>query len=116
VTDTEGLYVRQVTTEGNYNTSPAWSPDGSLIAYVSRMDGKFQVCVIDPFGIKTRALTSDGNNEDPNWHADGIHLVFSSTGDGNSGIYIVTRDGGPKRKILDGYVRPRNPAWAPPAG
>jgi TolB protein len=113
VTDVEGLNVRRVTSEGSYNTSPAWSPDGSLIAYVSRIDGKFQICVIDPFGVSPRVLTNSGNNEDPSWHADGIHIVFSSTGDGNSGIYIVTRDGGGRRKVLGGLVRPRNPAWAP---
>lgn len=116
VTDAEGLNVRQVTSEGNYNTSPAWSPDGSLIAYVSRIDGKFQICTIDPFGVSTRALTKEGNNEDPYWSADGMHLVFSSTGDGNSGIYMVSRDGGNRRQVVSGFVRPRNPAWSPPRG
>jgi TolB protein len=116
VTDLEGLNVRQVTTEGNYNTSPAWSPDGSLIAYVSRIDGKFQICAIDPFGVSTRALTTDGSNEDPHWSADGMHLVFSSTGGGNSGIYMVSRDGANRRQIVSGLTRPRNPAWSSPRG
>ena len=114
VTDTEGLGVRQVTSEGNYNTSPAWSPDGSLIAFVSRIDGEFQICTVDPFGVSVRVLTSSDNNEDPCWSADGMHLVFSSTGRGKSGIYIMGRDGGDKRKIVDGFTRPRNPAWSPP--
>ncbi len=116
VTDFQGLSVRQVTSEGSYNTSPTWSPDGSLIAYVSRIDGRFQICTVDPFGVTTRVLTGDGSNEDPHWSADGMHLVFSSTGDGNSGIYIITRDGGEKRNILSGLVRPRNPSWSPPLG
>ena len=116
VTDLEGLSVRQVTFEGNYNTSPAWSPDGALIAYVSRIDGKFQICTVDPFGVTSRVLTSSGNNEDPYWSADGMHLVFSSTGDGNSGIYMISKDGGAKRRLIDGFTRPRNPAWSPPRG
>lgn len=116
VTDIEGLGVRQVTFEGNYNTSPAWSPDGSLIAYVSRIDGKFQICTVDPFGVTAKVLTSSGNNEDPYWSADGMHLVFSSTGDGNSGIYMISRNGGQRRKLVDGFTKPRNPAWSPPRG
>jgi TolB protein len=112
VTDTEGLNVRRVTYEGSYNTSPAWSPEGDLIAYVSRVDGRFQICTVDPFGITTRILTEKGSNEDPAWSPDGMHLVFSSTRRGNSGIYIMNKDGSAKRRIIDGMNRPRNPAWA----
>ena len=112
VTDTEGLSTRRVTYEGSYNTSPAWSPEGDLIAYVSRIDGKFQICTVDPFGISTRVLTDTGNNEDPSWSPDGMHIVFSSTRRRNSGIYIMNKDGSAKRRIVDGLEHPRNPAWA----
>jgi TolB protein len=112
VTDAEGLNVRRITYEGSYNTSPAWSPEGDLIAYVSRMNGRFQICTIDPFGVTTNILTEDGSNEDPSWSPDGMHIVFSSTAGGNSGIYIMNRDGSQKHRIIDGLNHPRNPAWA----
>jgi TolB protein len=112
VTDTEGLSARRVTYEGDYNTSPAWSPEGDLIAYVSRIGGRFQICTVDPFGISTRILTDTGSNEDPAWSPDGMHIVFSSTRRGNSGIYIMNKDGSAKRRIVDGLEHPRNPAWA----
>ena len=34
---------RRVTFEGNYNTSPAWSPKGDRIAYARRVGGRFQI-------------------------------------------------------------------------
>lgn len=116
ITDAEGLSERRVTFEGSYNTSPAWSPDGDLIAFVSRIDGRFQVCTVDPFGVATEVLTDTGNNEDPNWSPDGMHIVFSSTRGGNSGIYIMNKDGTGKRRVVDGMRHPRNPAWASKPG
>jgi TolB protein len=112
VTDAEGLSARRVTYEGSYNTSPAWSPDGDLIAYVSKIDGRFQICTVDPFGVTTQILTDTGNNEDPDWSPDGMHIVFSSTRGSDSGIYIMNKDGTGKRRVVDGMRHPRNPAWA----
>jgi TolB protein len=111
VTDTEGARVRRITFEGSYNTSPAWSPEGDLIAYVSRIDGRFQICTVDPFGITMQVLTESGNNEHPAWSPDGMHLVFSSTGGGNSGIYIMNRDGSGRRLIFGGLKDPRDASW-----
>jgi TolB protein len=111
VTDVEGSSARRITYEGSYNTSPAWSPEGDLIAFVSRIDGRFQICTVDPFGITTTILTEEGNNEHPAWSPDGMHLVFSSTAGGNSGIYIMYRDGSGKRRILDGLKDARDATW-----
>lgn len=111
VTDVGASNARRITYEGGYNTSPAWSPEGDLIAFVSRIDGRFQICTVDPFGITTTILTEDGNNEHPAWSPDGMHIVFSSTAGGNSGIYIMNRDGSGKRRIFDGLRNARDASW-----
>jgi TolB protein len=111
ITDLEGSGARRITFEGTYNTSPAWSPEGDLIAFVSRIDGRFQICTVDPFGITTTILTEDGNNEHPGWSPDGMHIVFSSTAGGNSGIYIMNRDGNGKRRVFDGLKNARDASW-----
>jgi TolB protein len=66
---------------------------------------------VDPFGITTTILTESGNNEHPAWSPDGMHIVFSSTGGGNSGIYIMNRDGSGKRRIFGGLKNARDASW-----
>ncbi len=116
VTDIEGISTRRITFEGSYNTSPSWSPQGDLIAFVSRIDGRFQICAVDPFGIDVRVLTDAGNNEDPTWLSDGMHIAYSSTVGGKTGIYIMKRDGSNKKLIYDKLPKPRGPAWAMSVG
>jgi TolB protein len=111
ITDLEGSSARRITYEGSYNTSPAWSPEGDLIAFVSRIDGRFQICTVDPFGVTTTTLTEEGNNEYPGWSPDGMHIVFSSTGGGDSGIYIMNRDGSGKRRVFDRLKNARDASW-----
>ncbi|HKO31189.1 MAG TPA: hypothetical protein VJU54_08625, partial [Nitrospiraceae bacterium] len=90
----DGSNVRRLTFEGNYNAAPAWSPRGNWIAYVCRTQQEYKLCVISPDGQKRMQLTTGpGVDDSPSWSPDGRHLVFSSTADGKSHIYMIDADG-----------------------
>ena len=100
-----------------YNSSPAWSPMGDMIAF-SGLDnpfGKksyFDIFLIDPNATKIERLTIDsGNNEDPCWSADGRHLVYSSTRNKGSDIYMIHNDGTGERRLTTGY-KCYSPSWS----
>jgi len=49
------------------NESPAFSPNGRHIAFVSTRNGKAQIFTIDRDGQHLRQITREGNNGFPNW-------------------------------------------------
>ena len=51
--DAEGSNIRRITTEGSYHDSPAWSPDGMRMAYVSRIEDRFDIYV---FNLKSNDI------------------------------------------------------------
>lgn len=104
IMDIDGTDVRRLTFEGSYNTSPSWSPKGDLVAYASKENGRFQICITDLSGEFKLSLTQEGNNENPSWSPDGLHLVYSST----DGIYVMHWDGSGKKKIAGGT----SPSWS----
>jgi TolB protein len=112
IMDADGANLRRLTYQGNYNTSPAWSPKGDKIAFVSRINGKFQVCTIDITGDNFAQLTYEGDNEDPSWSPDGLHLVFSSDRAAGSQIWRMHWDGS-GQQALTGGVSYYMPAWGP---
>ena len=63
------------------DTDPAWSPDGSRIAFTSDRDGSSQVYVMDADGRYPMELTSDYVNDKPVWLLDGERIAFR-TNDG----------------------------------
>jgi len=109
----DGTNLNRLTYEGNYNTSPNWSPRGDLIVYVSRTkDNKNQIFLTDINGSFTKQLTFEGNNEDPYFSPDGLHIVFSSNRTGNWEIYTMHYDGSNQRKITN-LGDATSPAWSP---
>ena len=98
--------------------SPTWSPDGSLIAYMSDGDGDFDLCVMDSSGEFLRQLTSNSIPEyTPRWSPDGLRLAFgmSSAGEDHWDIYIINADGTGLRQLTDtpeGYTA-ISPVWRP---
>jgi TolB protein len=111
----DGSNVRRLTFEGDYNAAPAWSPRGNWIAYVCRTPKKeYKLCLITPDGQKRVQLTTGpGVDDSPSWSPDGRHLVFSSTADGKSQIYMINADGKDLERITFTGTHNSAPSWSP---
>ena len=69
--------------------SPAWSPEGQRIAYVSYEAGRPEIYIQElATGEKTKVADYEGQNTAPSFSPDGRRLVFSSSRDGNPEIYV----------------------------
>ena len=59
--------TRQITFGEGTNESPAWSPNGRHLAFMSTRAGRSQIFTVDRDGRNLRQVTKDGNNFTPNW-------------------------------------------------
>jgi TolB protein len=111
----DGSNVRRLTFQGDYNAAPAWSPRGNWIAYVCRTPKKeYKLCLITPDGQQRVQLTTGpGTDDSPSWSPDGRHIVFSSTADGKSHIYMINADGKDLERITFTGTHNSAPAWSP---
>jgi TolB protein len=57
-------------------------------------------------------LTFDGNNEDPSWSPDGLHIVFASRRTGWYQLWTMNWDGTRQRKLTRG-ITAFAPDWSP---
>ena len=74
--------------------TPAWSPDGRKLAFVSRRDGNSEIYVMNADGSAQENLTRQpANDSQPSWSPDGRKIAFVSRRDGNSEIYVMNADG-----------------------
>ncbi|RBP27827.1 TolB protein [Marinobacter pelagius] len=68
--------------------SPAWSPDGSRLAYVSFETGKPAIYIHElATGKRTKVADFPGLNSAPAWSDDGRSLLMTLSKDGNAEIY-----------------------------
>lgn len=70
--------------------SPAWSPNGRQLAYVSFENQRTQLIIQDIFSGKRQvAVAMAGHNGAPSFSPDGRSLAFSSSRDGQLNIYVL---------------------------
>ncbi len=103
-------------TYGIIAISPAWSPDGQAIAFLSSEDGKnniWKLMMMDADGRNIRQIgDSYAGRGRISWSPDGDKLAFTSSG--NCGeIFTINSDGSDPRKVTHTVGCASNPAWSP---
>ena len=75
-----GGKMRQLTFGDAEDDSPAWSPDGRRIAFVSVRDGVSQIFVMNADGSGVHAVTNGhAQNIHPFWFVDGSRILINTT-------------------------------------
>jgi len=94
--------------------SPAWSPDGTRIAFYSERDGNAEIYVMNADGSgRTRLTTTSADEGYPSWSPDGRTITFDSDRDGNFEIYAMNADGTGVRRLTNHPARDVSASWAP---
>ena len=63
----DGSDLRQLTDNATDEISPTWSPDGRQIAYSGRVDGRWEIHVMNEDGSGRTQLTSNSGSYYPTW-------------------------------------------------
>jgi Tol biopolymer transport system component len=108
--------LRRATTDTALATDPAFSPDGSRIAFASTKDGNFEIYVMDADGTNPVRVTTDPQADGrPVFTADGSALVFQSQRTGKLAIYTAALDGSGVKALTTDSVS-QTPTVSPDGG
>lgn len=100
VADSDGYGEQSLLTSKEPIMSPAWSPDGRQIAYVS-FEKQRAMVYAQSLDTAQRRLIADfpGSNSAPAWSPDGRQLALVLTRDGSSDLYLAGSDGQRLRRL-----------------
>ena len=108
----DGSNQANLTRNPYLDNEPAWSPDGSKIAFISYRDGNSEIYVMNADGSYPRRLTNDSYNEhDPAWSPDGSKIAFTTSRDGNYEIYVMNADGSNLTRLTNNTTDENFPDW-----
>jgi len=96
-----------VLTNNTNDHYPAWSPDGTRIAFMHWQHDHWEIFIMNADGSDRHPLTSSSNyvkpvanNVSPAWSPDGEQIVFLSDRGGKWEFYVMNADGSDQTKIL----------------
>jgi TolB protein len=94
--------------------SPAWSPDGSELAYVSYEGGQAEIFTHNiRSGVRKSLSKFSGLNGSPAWSPDGKRLAITLSKDGNPDIYILNLSNNKLQRVTDHWSIDTEATWMP---
>jgi len=101
IADAQGKQKLQLTENAANNTSPAISPDGRTIVFVSTRDGKQHLWRMDADGSHVQRLTGGEQDLNPVFTPDGQWIVYRSYVSGNPNIFKIPVNGGAPSRLTE---------------
>ncbi|MGE3469017.1 MAG: amidohydrolase family protein [Vicinamibacterales bacterium] len=110
----DGGPARRLLEDGYDAHAPAWSPDGTRIAFQAYLRDTWHVWTIGADGTGLRQITAGPfDDREPHWSPDGARLAFSSDRGGSYDVWVVTLASGEIRRITSAESNESMPAWSP---
>ncbi len=114
VSDADGWNPTTILNSTEPILSPAWSPDGDHIAYVSFESGRSTIFVQDVWTGQRRLITEfQGLNSAPAWSPDARKLALTLSKDGNPEIYIFDMETSGLQRVTNHDAIDTESAWSP---
>ncbi len=114
VADSDGFNAKQLLTSDQPIMSPAWSPNGKELAYVSFEKGHPQIFIQNVASGQRQLITNfNGINGAPCFSPDGKKLAVVLSKSGNPKIYTVNLANGQLTQLTHGYSIDTEPDWSP---